>query len=544
VRLNIKFRSKSLEEREAWLSQKFYNVERSDILLYMAIALYGVLFSCLTILRYYSFMTGAWDMGIFTQSLWTTLYANKFLYSTCELFINPSGAFFGVHFSPILFLVLPFYRLVTAPETLLVIQSFILALAAVPIYKLAREYAGGRIVGLLFASVYLMYPAIQFVNWYDFHVQAFLPLFFGFTMYYITKENWPRYFLFISLSLLVEEHAALIVSFIGIYIAWKYRRQILSSLRSNEPAGMKVLVISAATIVISALWYWFTLWQRNTFFPTNPAALEDFLGSTNFLILGAKDPLQIPWLVITRPWNAIQALAFDGQYKLLYLALLFGPVAYFSFKAPSALIPTIPWFAFSFLSQSMAHHTLGNHYQAYLVAFIFAAAIFGLRKNFLRNPSLKSIKGSVKKIVAFNLMFFFITSPLCPVMNIAFPDRTRIGIGPHELQLDEVLRMIPPNASILTQNNIFTQVSDRVDAYAVPDPFITAGSGTKTLALTFVNETIENVEYVLVDNKTDSMATQLVISFLQSKPQLNFILIATRDNDTIRLYWNSDPKEP
>jgi uncharacterized membrane protein len=192
----------------------------------------------------------------------------------------------------------------------------------------------------------------------------------------------------------------------------------------------------------------------------------------------------------------------------------------------------------------MAHHTLGNHYQAYLVAFIFAAAIFGLRKNFLRNPSLKSIKGSVKKIVAFNLMFFFITSPLCPVMNIAFPDRTRIGIGPHELQLDEVLRMIPPNASILTQNNIFTQVSDRVDAYAVPDPFITAGSGTKTLALTFVNETIENVEYVLVDNKTDSMATQLVISFLQSKPQLNFILIATRDNDTIRLYWNSDPKEP
>jgi uncharacterized membrane protein len=544
VKLSINFRSKSLEEREAWLTQKFHNIERSDILLYIAIALYGVLFSCLTILRYYSFMTGAWDMGIFTQSLWTTLYANKFLYHTCELFINPSGSFFGVHFSPILFLVLPFYRVVTASETLLVIQSFILALAAVPIYKLAKEYAGGRIVGLLFASVYLMYPAIQFVNWYDFHVQAFLPLFFGFTMYYITKENWPRYFLFICLSLIVEEHVALIVAFVGIYIAWKYRRQILSSFRSNEPAGMKVLVISVTTIVISGFWYWFTLWQRNTFFPTNPAAIEDFLGSTNFLILGAKDPLQIPWLVITRPWNAIQALAFDGQYKLLYLAVLFGPVAYFSFKAPSALIPTIPWFAFSFLSQSMAHHTLGNHYQAYLVAFIFAASIFGLRKNFLKTPSLKSIKGSIKKIVAFNLIFFFITSPLAPVMNIAFPDRTYIGIGPHELQLNEVLGMIPPNASILTQNNIFTQVSQRVDAYVVPNPYIIAGSDTKILAIRFVNETIEQVEYILLDNKTDPMATQLVISLLESKPQLNFILIATRDNDTIRLYWNSDLKEP
>ncbi len=544
MKFDLNFRSKSLEEHEAWLSQKFHSVELSTILLYTAIALYGILFSCLTILRYYSFKAGAWDMGIFTQSLWTTLYANKFLYHTCELFINPSGAFFGVHFSPILFFILPFYRLVTAPETLLVIQSFSLALAAVPIYKLAKEYAGGRIVGLLFTSLYLMYPAIQFVNWYDFHVQAFLPLFFGFMIYYVTKENWPRYFLFVFLSLTVEEHAAWIVAFTGVYIAWNYRRQILSSIRSNEPAGRKVLVISITTILISGLWYWFTLWQRNTFFPTNPAAMGDFLGSTNFAILGAKDPLQIPWVVITRPWNAIQALMFDSQYKLLYLALLFGPLAYFSFKAPAALIPTVPWFAFSFLSQSIAHHTLSNHYQAYLVAFIFAASVFGLRKNFLKTPSLKSIKGSIRKIVAFSLVFFFITSPLCPVINLAFPDYTYIGIGPHELQLNEVLSMISANASILTTNNIFPQVSQRVEAYVVPDPYITAGSDSKILALRFVNETIEHVDYILLDNKTDPVATQLVISLLESKSQFNFVLMATRDNGTIRLYRNDDLNEP
>jgi uncharacterized membrane protein len=508
-------------------------MERSDILLYTAITLYGIFFSCLTILRYYSFMTRAWDMGIFTQSLWTTLYANKFLYHTCELFVNPSGVFFGVHFSPILFFVLPFYRLITAPETLLVIQSFILALAAVPIYKLAKEYAGGRIVGLLFASVYLMYPAIQFVNWYDFHVQAFLPLFFGFAMYYIAKENWPRYFLFFFLSLLVEEHAAWITAFVGVYIAWNHRRQILSSLRSNEPAGKKILVIAVATTVISFVWFWFTIWQRNTFFPTNPATLGEFLGAPNFSILGATDPLQIPFLVITRPWNAIQALAFDGQYKLLYLALLFGPLAYFSFKAPSALIPTLPWFGFSFLSQTMAHHVLGNQYQSYLVAFIFTAAIFGLRKNFLKTPSLKSIKGSLKKIVAFNLMFFFISSPLCPVVNIGFPDYTHIGIGPHELQLNEVLRMIPPNASILTQDNIFTKVSHRVDAYVVPWRFLQ--SSIRDIAIGFVNETLDyRVEYVLVDNKTDSVSASLVVSLLATRPQ--FRIIASRDNGTILLY--------
>lgn len=166
---------------------------------------------------------------------------------------------------------------------------------------------------------------------------------------------------------------------------------------------------------------------------------------------------------------------------------------------------------------------------------MFAAAIFGLRKNFLKTPNLRSLKGSIKKIVAFSLVFFYLTSPLCPVMNIAFPDYTHIGIGPHEVQLYEVLDMISPNASILTQNNVFPQVSHRVNAYVVPDPFIAAGTDAKILALRFVNETIEKVEYILVDGKTDPTATQLVISLLESRPQ--FTLITTRDNGAIRLYW-------
>ena len=197
----------SLEQLEKWLTVQLGKVERSTIILYLSSLVYGIIFSALTILRYDAFQARAWDLGIFTQSLWTTLNANKFFYHTCELFINPSGSFFGVHFSPILFFILPFYWISTRPETLLVLQSFILPLAAVPIYKLAKEHAGGRAVGLTFAAAYLIYPATQYVNFYDFHVQSFLPLFFSFTIYYLTKENWPRYFLFILLSLSCEEHA-------------------------------------------------------------------------------------------------------------------------------------------------------------------------------------------------------------------------------------------------------------------------------------------------------------------------------------------------
>jgi len=520
-----------IENFEKILSKEVFNTDLSVFFLGIAIGVYTITFSYLTIMKHYGFRTYAWDLGIFTQSLWTAANGQGFFYHTPELFINPSGSFFGVHFSPILFLVLPFYWIMPTPETLLVLQSFILALAALPIYKLAKENGGGRIAGLIFALAYLMFPAVHFVNWYDFHIQVFLPLFFTCIIYYVTKGNWPKYFLFVFLALMCEEHVALIIFFVGIYTAWRYRVPILSTIRREKTAEKKLL-IPFITMIISIVWYWFTIWQRNTFFPTNPEAIDAFLGSANFSILGAKDPLEIPLLIVLRPWNAVQALAYDGHIKLLYVALLFGPLAFFSFKAPSALIPTIPWFGFSFISQTLCHHMLGHHYEAYVVSFIFVAAIFGLKKNYLKKSELKHISGSVKKIVVFNLIFLVGVSPLCPVVRFLFPDYTSIYIGEHERLLSEVVNMVPPNASIITQDNLFTHFSHRINAYVVPDRFL--GTGIRDNAVKFVNLTLDNVEYVLVDNKTNPIATMLVLSLLETKPQ--FTLIASEGNDTILLY--------
>jgi uncharacterized membrane protein len=523
----------SIERLEAWLRTrtKVGNVERSKILLIISIVVYGVVFSTLTVLRYYAFRTRAWDLGIFTQSFWTTSNAGKFFYYTCELVVNPSGSFFGVHFSPILFLVLPFYWVLQTPETLLVIQAFIMALAAVPIFKLANEYAGGRTVGLLFSTAYLIYPATQYVNWYDFHVEAFIPLFSAYALYYLTKEKWPKYFLFIFLLLMCQEQTAFITFFIGIYIAWKYRSRIISAIKQKRFSGNEVTV-PIVTMIISVVWYSFTLWQRNTFFPINPATMSGFLGSGNFSILGAKDPLQIPLLIIFRPLNALQALTYDGLIKLAYLGLLFGPLVLFSFKSPSALIPTIPWFGFSLLSQTLAHHMLGHQYEAFVVSFIFAAAIFGLRKDLVRKPQHRNTANSIKKIAAFSLAFFVLFAPFCLVQTIFFPNFTTIQRNGHDRALTEVINMVPSNGSILTVDHIFPQVSNRIDAYVVP--VIWLNTTVQNLVIDFVNGTANKVDYILVDNQTDPVATSLVLSLLETKPQ--FTLVESRDNGEILLF--------
>jgi uncharacterized membrane protein len=345
----------------------------------------------------------------------------------------------------------------------------------------------------------------------------------------MTKEKWSRYFTFITLALMCEEHVTLTTFFIGLYITRRLRSTIVSVIKQQRPVDEKIL-IPLATMVMSVIWYLFTVWQRNTFFPTNPATIEEFLGSTNFTILGAKNPLEIPLLVILGPLNAIQALEYDGYIKLLYLLLLFGPLAFSSFKALSALIPTISWFGFSLLSQTMAHHALGHHYETYVIPFIFGAAILGLRKDFLKF-GLKGIRGSLKKIVVFDIIFLIAASPLTSV-SFLFPSYTSIYFGEHERSLNEIMGMVPANASILTQNNIFPQVSYRVNAYVLPT--IHLNTMIRDIVIDFANQTVDKVEYVLVDNKPDPIAMSLAISLFETRPQ--FKLIASRDNETILLY--------
>ncbi|MCJ7469449.1 DUF2079 domain-containing protein, partial [Candidatus Bathyarchaeota archaeon] len=103
------FKKANLESIEKTLTLKTFKIELSWFLVGLAIGVYTLTFSYFTIMKHYEFRSYAWDLGIFNQSFWTTLYEGRFFYNNVELLVNPSGSFFGIHFSPILFLILPIY---------------------------------------------------------------------------------------------------------------------------------------------------------------------------------------------------------------------------------------------------------------------------------------------------------------------------------------------------------------------------------------------------------------------------------------------------
>ncbi|MEM0374270.1 MAG: DUF2079 domain-containing protein, partial [Sulfolobales archaeon] len=95
--------------------------------------------------KHLSFETFAFDLGIFMQALYTTLYNHLFFFESPDLFyLNLKDpfqlSFFDIHFSPILFLLLPFYASFPSELTLFIIQSVVSALPIFVIYAIAREF--------------------------------------------------------------------------------------------------------------------------------------------------------------------------------------------------------------------------------------------------------------------------------------------------------------------------------------------------------------------------------------------------------------------
>ena len=126
-------------------------------------AVYVAGFSFMVMRRHQAYSVGEWDTGIFAQSFWTAAFASLPFYNTYE-----GHSHFAYHNSPILFLLLPLYRLVPTVETLLVAQTVAIALGAIPVFLLARDRVGPR-TGLVLGALWLLNFPLHGVNWHDFH---------------------------------------------------------------------------------------------------------------------------------------------------------------------------------------------------------------------------------------------------------------------------------------------------------------------------------------------------------------------------------------
>jgi len=91
----------SSQQFEAFLAKKVkvlsFEIEIGLILSIALSLIYTLIFSYVTVLKYYAFETYGWDLGIFMQILWNTVHGKPFYY-TYELSAVPSGDFLVTSF--------------------------------------------------------------------------------------------------------------------------------------------------------------------------------------------------------------------------------------------------------------------------------------------------------------------------------------------------------------------------------------------------------------------------------------------------------------
>lgn len=450
----------SLDVTEECLGQKVpkINISLSSLLLIIAIFLYTVVFSYFTILRNYCFQSSAWDLGIYMQSLYTTSFRGGMLGYTLEKFAeNPSGTFFGVHFSPFLFLLVPLYRLAPFAETLLILQSFVIAMGAFVLYLLSYFVHENRFTSLSLAIAYLLYTPLQTLNWFDFHLQAFVPVFFFTMFYFYVKKDYVKSFVFFVLVLSTIEMMPVLVFPFGLYC-------MLSNHKDR-----KALVYAIAIMCVCIVWFLLASFVKASLNP---------MYSTTFGAwrMWGTDYQQILMSIITKPIDVlIYFFTVFPLEKALYFLWFMAPLFFLPILARKEFILLVmPWITLAFLSSYLGYYT--NQYAAFVVPQVFIATIYGLKQ------VSKSAGGDVFKkslimryakwvlygtIIAFLLVGPFGIVPQAKDVYIHGLPKDSL----HKEALRKALQLIPDNASVYTSFHIAPHLANRLELYAhaVPD---------------------------------------------------------------------------
>ena len=468
--------NKYSERFEKFISKQiFLGKSLGELLVFVLIIIYIFIFSYYSILRHLAFKTFGFDLGVYNQALYTTL-KGKFFYESPDLFWNPGGSFFGVHFAPLLYLLLPIYAINPHPVTLLLIQTFILGVGALPVYWLAKRELGSENFALTLAGMYLLNPGIHAVNVYDFHLEAFLPAFFLFAYYFFITRKWIKYFFFVTLVTITIDYANLLLVSFGIYLSIQNREIILKNLGRlsslfSKNMEKKVstrgkddyipLIISVTTIILGITMFVIAFTMISMYGPKPLTGLHAWpnLGTSVSEII----------FNLVNPSRLMAALSFDWYNKVIYFILLFSTTAFLPILSPYSLIMTVPWFAISLFSVRNLFFQLGWHYPANVIPFLMIGSVYGVKK--IKKVSI-SYKGVLVNMLLIIIFVSIALSPLNPIARESFPGASyeRFEINEHTKLLNKIIKFVPRNSSILTQNDIFPHLSGRTEVYlsAVP----------------------------------------------------------------------------
>ena len=322
------------------------------VLLALAVLTYALYFSFLTITRFAAFEARALDMGNLVQAIWNTAHGNWFHLTNQPGIVNR----LSLHVEPIIIPISWLYRLHSSPETLLVLQSTIIALGALPVFALGRLKLRNDWLALTFAVAFLLNPSIQGANWLEFHPVALAPTFLLAAFYFLFAGKIGWYALFAVLAASCKEEISLLIFMIGLY-AWLFL--------GKRKVGWITMALSMAWAFLAVFGI------QNTFAAGN-------IHWDRYGYLG-ESPGEMVQTLLLQPGTVFAQL--KQANALQYILLLMLPVAFTSLIAPELFLLSLPSLAVNLLADYPPMHQItGLFYAAPIVPFVIVSGVVGVER--------------------------------------------------------------------------------------------------------------------------------------------------------------------
>jgi uncharacterized membrane protein len=426
------------------------------------VAGYALHFAHHTLQTHYRMGTASLDLGLEDNLVWNAAHGAR-LFKTSPLG-GPDAVHTGFHQTWFSYLIAPLYRLAPRPQTLLVLQATMIALAAIPLFLLARRRLGNGI-GVVLALAYLLFPAVHGSNLYDFHYQPLSTVFLLGALYFLVTRHDILAALTIVLGFSLREDIPALMAVIGVYL-------ILSGERPR--AGLVVTLAGAA--VFGALKF---------------AIMPRFLGGSEAYVHQYKNLLGpgqqgfggVLKTVLGNPFFTLQTLI--ERDKLIYLLQLFAPLAFLPFRRSIGLLLCVPGFFFTLLATEYPPLIqITFQYTAYWTPFLFIACIAAL-EGFQQDlapgkPAAAQAIWSAQAARRGWVIALAAATVACSFQYGAILNKrnTRGGFGAYRFgltaedhtrhqQVHELIALVPPLAKIVASEMLVPQVSGRPDAYTL-----------------------------------------------------------------------------
>ena len=418
---------------------------RGLIFLTGILTIYAGLMAFLSVRNHELYQTFGWDLGFFDQLMWQASRGNFNFVSTIGN-IN----LLGDHFQPVLYLLAPLYWIWNDVRIILIAQALLVVAAVLPLYFLAKKKLHNEFLSISVSISYLIFSGTQFTITNEFHQSAFIPLLLSLGLYWLETDKIFRGLIFLISLLLVKEETGLLLVVLGIMYSIRFWKGP-AFLRKAGP-----LLILAGTIG-------FFLLVRIVI----PAASSQ----GRFIHYGygslGETPADIIASVVSDPLVGVKTL-IEPKIKLEQVGASIISFGGLPLLSPVSLIPVFQNYAVRFLDDRNIHRWLNNnHYSAPLGPLLAYGTIMTISS--LRESRFSGRRGNLIFLASY-LTVVSISTAIVLKLPVFSLFKSQLYFTPQWVKdIDSIVKLVPPDASVATNNSVFPHLSHRDKIYLLPE---------------------------------------------------------------------------